>query len=116
MIAFNLDNTLPVLRAASDILTFLEEISDPTPLETKGTFNGHQIAVRLSATELKLYVDGQIADAVKPSLMPRRDVALVRGSIKDGARIHVVEVYGRSSFRPKIKICVNGEKLAGDDF
>jgi hypothetical protein len=54
---------------------------------------------------------------VEPSLWPRGDVALIRGSIREGDQIHVVEVYGRSGlFRAKIKICVNSKKIAGDEF
>jgi hypothetical protein len=88
-----------------------------TPCEYKCIFEGHQIAVRLSSKELKLYIDGEGVDSVPPFLWPKRDVALVRGVIKHGQQVHVVEVHGRSSIfrRPKIRISVDSEKIAGDD-
>ena len=95
-----------------------EFLSDRTPYEYKGIFEGHQIAVRLSSKELKLYIDGKGVDSVRPFIWPKRDVALVRGVIKSGQQAHVVEVHGRSTIlrRPKIKISVDSEKIAGDDF
>ena len=74
-----------------------EFLSYSTPYECKGIFEGHQIAVRLSSKELKLYIDGEAVDSVPPFIWPKRDVALVRGVIKDGQQVHVVEVHGRFS-------------------
>ncbi len=95
----------------------LESFNRRSPYEFKGTFKGHQVAVRLSSDELKLYIDGAGIDSTRPFSWPKRDVTLVRGPIKDGEEVHIVEVYGRTGFRrPKIKICVDGQKIAGDDF
>jgi hypothetical protein len=86
--------------------------------ETKGLFEGHQIAARVTFEEIKLYIDGASVDAAKTSLLAGKDVALLRGAIKSADRTHVVEVYGQSTWwrRPKIKICVNGERVGGDEF
>jgi hypothetical protein len=86
--------------------------------EYKGTYKGHPIAVHLSSRDLKLYIDGESVDSVPPLRWLRKDVALVRGAIKEGESVHIVEIYGRSMFirRPKIKICVDGERIAGDTF
>jgi hypothetical protein len=99
-------------KTVGDYVTYI------TPWEYKGTYKGHQIAVRLSSKELKLYIDGESVDSVPPFNWPRKDVALVRGAIKEGELVHIVEIYGRSTFvrRPKIKICVDGERIAGDTF
>jgi hypothetical protein len=102
-------------------IDILKAIFDPlayrTPYEFKGAFKGHQVAVRLSSKELKLYIDGSGVDSVPPFTFPKKDVTLVRGPINDGEQVHIVEVYGRTGFRrPKIKICVDGQKIAGDDF
>jgi hypothetical protein len=95
----------------------LDPIRYRTPWEFKGTFKGHQVAVRLSSKELKLYIDGSGVDSVPPFSFPKKNVTLVRGPIKHGKALHLVEVYGRTGFfRPKIKICVDGQKIAGDDF
>jgi hypothetical protein len=73
---------------------------DRSPYETKGIFKEHQIAVRLSLDEIKLYIDGQGVDAVGRAtvLNPRRDVALVRGSIKEGEHNYIIEVFGKFTF------------------
>lgn len=89
-----------------------------SPWEIKSVFKGHQIAAWLSARELKLYIDGQVVDSVKPFLWPRKEVALIRGSVKEGDQIHIVEVYGRSGLLrwPKVKICIDNKQIAGDEF
>jgi hypothetical protein len=86
--------------------------------ETKCVFEGHQVAVRITYQEVKLYIDGVKVDSSKTSVFPERDIAFVRGAIKGGDRTSIVEVYGQSAWwgRPKIKICVDGQKIAGDEF
>jgi len=103
-----------IVRVAGDLIGRLFD----SVFETKGDFRGHQIAVRVTVEELKLYVDGTCVECAKALLAPSPDVALVRGAVKDGESIHVIEVYGRSVWfgRPKIKLCVGGVKIAGDDF
>jgi hypothetical protein len=80
-------------------------------------FKGHQIAVRLSLTNLQLYVDGVIKESAKTVFAPAKEVSLVRSAIEEDNLIHIIEVYGKSGFfRPKIKICVDDDRIAGDDF
>jgi hypothetical protein len=98
----------------SDIL---DAILNPSPSEFKCLFEKTKIAVWIDAKELKLYVNGQSVDTAKVSLFPKRNVALLRGVIKEGENIHEIEVFGRSGIlRPKIKICVNGQRISGDEF
>jgi hypothetical protein len=78
--------------------------------EMKTEFQGHQIAVRNAwgfspdlkggFAETKLYVDGE--------------VPLLRGSIKEEGKVHIIEVYARFKFRFQGKICIDGKKVTGD--
>jgi hypothetical protein len=95
----------------------VEEILTLGPSETKGVFKQHSIAVVLHSKKVSLYIDGQNVDSSKVYWWPKKDVALLRGSIKDSDKRHVVEVYGISGLRrARIKLCVDGERIAGDAF
>jgi hypothetical protein len=92
--------------------------------EIKAEFHGHQIAVRnvwgfglsLKAyyTEARLYINGKVVDTNSDSFLINSRAAILRGSIETKDRIHVVEIYARSLVRTRIKICVDGERIAGD--
>ena len=64
-----------------------------------------------------LHINGQLVDT-DSSTFSRGRTALLRGSIdnRDGAP-SIVEVFGKSGvFRVKLKICVDGVRIGGDDF
>jgi hypothetical protein len=92
--------------------------------ELKAEYRGHHIAVRNSwgptmslkvvNTEAKLYIDGEIADTNSEAFSWTSNAAILRGSIEVEGRAHVVEVYARAWVRTRMKICVNGRKIAGD--
>ena len=92
--------------------------------ELKAEYLGHQIAVTNSwepglslkalTSDVKLYIDGEIADTNMEILGISNKAALLRGVITDQSQRHVVEVYARSIWRTKLKICVDGTKVAGD--
>lgn len=92
--------------------------------ELKAEYLGHQIAVRNSwepslslkalTSDVKLYIDGEIVDTNLEILGIRNKAALLRGMITDQSQRHVVEVYAHSMWRTKLKICVDGTKVAGD--
>jgi hypothetical protein len=66
--------------------------------------------------ENRLYIDGKVADTNSETLAVS-DSPIMRGQIVDGAKVHVVEVYARSGlFRVKLRIHIDGKKVAGDDF
>ena len=110
-------------RASAPELTV--GMSNPLSREIKADFLGHQIAVRFSANifawgkpsaESKLYIDGKLEDS-SHDLFAFSNAALLRGSIREGDKAHVVEVYARSGlFTSKWKVLVDGEWLAGDQF
>ncbi len=92
--------------------------------EVKADFDGHQIAVRNSwgpalsfkslNTELRLYIDGKVVDSNTELFSITRKSAYLRGNIEISGQFHIVEVYVRALIRTKIKICVDGKKIAGD--
>ena len=92
--------------------------------ELKTEFGGRQIAVRnawgpalsLKAFwgEARLYIDGKVTDTAADAFSINGRVAILRGGIQIGERTHVVEVYVRAIFRTKLKICIDGKRVAGD--
>jgi hypothetical protein len=92
--------------------------------ELKADYLGHQIAVRDSwepslslkalTSDMKLYIDGEIADTNLEFFGISNKAVLLRGAISDQGHWHLVEVYGRWIWRTKLKICVDGTKIAGD--
>ena len=92
--------------------------------ELKADYLGHHIAVKSSwkpdlslkalTSDVKLYIDGEIADTGLEFFGASSKAPFLRGSIIDQSHRHVVEVYARSMWRTKLKICVDGTKIAGD--
>jgi len=94
--------------------------------ECKTEFLGHQIAARNSwgpafslkmlTGENRLYIDGKVVDTNTDTFAVSR-TPIMRGAIDEGGKIHIVEVYARSGlFRIKLRIHIDGEKVAGEDF
>jgi hypothetical protein len=88
--------------------------------EVKTEFHGHQIVVRTSwgsagfATEAKLYIDGNVVDRNSESVVLSKRNPVLRGSLKLKGKVHVIEVYDQFIFRLRMKICIDGDKVAGD--
>ncbi len=92
--------------------------------ELNADYLGHYIAVRNSwapkpllrslTLDVVLYIDGEIADTNLEFFGLNSKAALLRGAITDHGQRHLVEVYGRSIWRRRLKICVDGTKIAGD--
>ena len=106
----------------SELFSFLkdnlEDIFNLSPSSTIGSFQDHEIEVSLNFMKISLYIDNKAVDSCRVSLWPKKDAVLVRGLIECDQKRHLVHVYGKSSLlaAPRIKICVDGEKIAGDDF
>ncbi len=95
--------------------------------ECKAEFLGHQIVARNSwgptfsfkgvEGENKLYIDGEVADTNKDTFAFSA-APIMRGRIVDGdGKPHVIEVFGRSGlFRVKLRMHIDGRKVAGEDF
>jgi hypothetical protein len=95
----------------------IEIILSPSPSAITGRFSGHEIIVSFDHKKMCLYIDNELAESTRTYLWPQKDAALLRGAIKEGEVKHMIHVYGRSSLlKAKIKICVDGERIAGDDF
>jgi hypothetical protein len=95
--------------------------------ECKAEFLGHQIVARNSwgptfsfkglTGENKLYVDGETVDT-NTDAFALSTAPIMRGRIVDGdGHPHVVEVFARSGMlRVKLRIHIDGRKVAGEDF
>jgi hypothetical protein len=95
--------------------------------ECRAGFLGHQIVARNSwgvtfslkgmTGENRLYIDGEVVDT-NTELIAISNTPIMRGRIVDQQNNpHVVEVYARSGLtRVKLRIHIDGKKVAGEDF
>ncbi|MEA2895719.1 MAG: hypothetical protein QOJ84_1334 [Bradyrhizobium sp.] len=94
--------------------------------EVRASFLGHAIFVRnsswpaadiknLLASEAKLYIDGKMVDSSKDFFV-FKDMASLSGSIVEGGKAHLIEVYAKQRLKLRIKICANGNFIGGDEF
>jgi hypothetical protein len=95
--------------------------------ECKAEFLGHQIVAHNSwgptfslkafTAENRLYIDGKVVDT-NTDTFALSNAPIMRGSISDEANnVHIVEVFARSSWtRVKLRIAIDGKKVAGEDF
>jgi hypothetical protein len=95
----------------------LDTILTPSPKAVKGTFMNHTIEVMLTERKVVLYIDNKRVDSSRVYLYPDSDVALLRANISSDKKSHLVNVYGKSGlFSASLKICVDGERIAGEEF
>jgi len=86
-------------------------------VETKCTFKHHLISVYTSSANVSLHIDGNQIASRTPQLLPKKHIPILEATINDKFFNHKVEVFGKSGlFKASIKICVDGKKIAGDDF
>jgi hypothetical protein len=95
--------------------------------ECKAQFLGHQIVAHNSwgpTFSLKgvtganrLYIDRKVVDT-NTDVLALSSAPIMRGSVSDEANnVHIVEVFARSSWaRVKLRIEIDGKKVAGEDF
>jgi hypothetical protein len=95
--------------------------------ECKAEFLGHRIVARNSwgpalsfksmTGENRLYIDGKVVDTNKEAVAIS-NAPIMRGRIVDQQNNpHVVEVYARSGWiQIKLRIHIDGKKVAGEDF
>jgi hypothetical protein len=97
--------------------TLFDDALFPSPIAIKHLFAEHVIEAVLTRKDLALFIDNNRVDTSDVYLQPSQDTALLRGSISVGNRLHLVDVYGRSGmFKPSLKLCIDGEWVAGDRF
>jgi hypothetical protein len=105
--------------------------------EIKAEFHGRRIIVRNSwgiaavnalmregfasarkalGDETKLYLDGKLVDSTN-DLILLSSAALLRARIEEQGKCYDVEVYARAGWlKNLIKLCIDGERIAGDNF
>jgi hypothetical protein len=94
--------------------------------ECKADCFGHQIVARNSfgptfslkslTGENRLYIDGEPVDK-NTDLFALSSAPIMRGKIVENGKVHIVEVFARSGWlRVKLRIHVDGQKVAGEDF
>lgn len=95
----------------------VDDLLNFSPSTTKGSFLGHSIEVSLDEKKLSLYIDGALAETSGTYWWPRKDAILLRGVVSEGSIRHEVHVYGQSGIlKTKIKICVDEQHIAGEQF
>jgi len=95
--------------------------------ECKAEFLGHQVVARNSwgpaisfkalTGENRLYIDGKVADT-NTDVLAFSEAPIMRGNITDeNGNAHIVEAFARSGLvRVKLRIHIDGQKVAGEDF
>jgi len=112
---------MPPMGLVSELLHQVNDQIDyfltPSPREVKCRYKGHAIAVVLDAQKISLFVDAKQEADSHLYLRPRKDASLLRAELKEGSKSHLIEVYGMSGFfKPRIKICIDNKRVAGDRF
>jgi hypothetical protein len=102
----------------ADFGDLFAEAFNPSPRTIRTEFEGHDIAVRLSQSAVKLIIDDKEIQSERPVLLPNKTIPILEATIKDGnAAKHKIDVYGKSGMlKACIKMCIDGKKVAGDDF
>lgn len=65
-------------------------------------------------SEARLYIDGVLADRSDGLYSVSTSRPFLSGSLVDGTATRRVEVFIRAILRVRMKICVDGVKIAGD--
>lgn len=83
--------------------------------EVRAVLLGKQITAINQAFEgAKLYIDGEVADSAGKMAFPSRKIASLLGRIVDAeGHVHVIEVYIKGFLFIQMRICVDGERVAG---
>ncbi|MDN3646693.1 hypothetical protein QWY75_10825 [Pontixanthobacter aestiaquae] len=84
--------------------------------EVRAEISGHQVRVANYVNSAKLYIDGDCRDTFEELFSLGREPSL-SASISDTPRPTLVEVFLKTGLlKVKIKICANGQFVAGDNF
>lgn len=92
--------------------------------EVSAEFEGHRIEATNSwgferpayefKSEARLFIDGRLVDTNSALTSVSKKAPLLTGIVVIGTSTHQVEVFIRAIFRVRMKICVDGRKIAGD--
>lgn len=79
--------------------------------------DGVAAARKALGDETCLIVNGKTVGSTNTWILSRTSTLLLETSLEDQGNRYNVAVYGKSSWlKNLIKLCVNGERIAGDDF
>lgn len=84
---------------------------------TEGSIDGSKIRVENTWFHgLKLFFNDELLEYNKDSASVDKRVPIISKKISIGGRERIIEVFARAIFTVKIKIVVDGVKVAGDNF
>jgi hypothetical protein len=67
--------------------------------------------------ETRLLIDGKVVDSTKDWILWPTSVPLLQTCLSDESSRYVVTVHARASWlKNLLKLCVDGERIAGDEF
>jgi len=67
--------------------------------------------------ETRLLIDGKVVDSTKDWILWPTTVPLLQTCLSDDTNKYIVTVHARASWlKNLVKLCVDGEKIAGDEF
>jgi hypothetical protein len=67
--------------------------------------------------ETRLLIDGKLVDSTKEWILLPKSTPLLQAWLTDDTDKYAVTVYAKATWlKNLLKLCVNGERIAGDDF
>jgi hypothetical protein len=86
--------------------------------QVRHEFEGHQIlVVHQESAGIKLYIDGEVKDTLPDETWNfSRRIAVLSGRIDINGKAYVVEVFRKGNFFTRLKICIDGVRVAGSLF
>lgn len=78
---------------------------------------GFEAARKALGDETRLLIDGKVVDSTKDWILWPTSVPLLQTCLTDENNNYIVTVHARASWLKNLmKLCVDGEKIAGDEF
>jgi hypothetical protein len=78
---------------------------------------GFTAARKALGDETRLLIDGKIVGSTKEWILLPKSTPLLQAHLNDDNNKYVVTVYAKATwFKNLLKLCVNEERIAGDDF
>jgi hypothetical protein len=112
-----------ILFPVGYVLIWIAEEAIMPEKELSAKFGVHDIVVRNAwtitsdgedKTRITLSIDGRVVDSTRRATMLGTRVPILRGTIHGNGKTYVVEVFARAILRVRVRLCVDGRKIAGD--
>jgi hypothetical protein len=78
---------------------------------------GFKAARKALGDETRLLIDGKVVESTKDWILLPKSTLLLQACLNDDNNKYVVTVYAKATWlKNLLKLCVDGERIAGDEF